>query len=120
MNSHNTLVVFGAAMLALAVFNAVMRAIPDKLFVRVESASPRLANLLRFARAAGVDAYKAARALWAIFTGRPWVEPPVVAQVEQKASEAAAKVDAATVTIGELREGINATHAELRAKDGAK
>ena len=49
-----------------------LRTIPAERWAAVERDWPRAANLARLLRAVGIDGVKAARAIAAVWTGKPW------------------------------------------------
>lgn len=75
--------VLAASCSVLLVINFFARRIPASAVLRLESSAPRIANALRFCRAAGPDLDKALRVLFALVTGRPWVVPVALAEPDR-------------------------------------
>ena len=71
-------------MLSLGAFVGVLRAVPAPTWMRLERDWPRVANVVRLGRALGPDVAKAAKVVFAIWTGRPWPAPPPPALDERK------------------------------------
>lgn len=92
--------VLAASCSVLLVINFFARRIPASAVLRLESSAPRIANALRFCRAAGPDIDKALRALFAFVTGRPWVVPAVL--IEDDKPEDPPKPPPATPSAGLL------------------
>lgn len=63
-------------MLSLGALVGVLRAVPAPVWQRIERDWPRLANLVRLGRAIAPDVVKAAKVVFAIWTGRPWPALP--------------------------------------------
>ena len=59
-------------MASLGLLATLCRAIPAAQWAQIEAQWPRVANAVRFLRAIAPDGAKAARAAWAIWTGKPW------------------------------------------------
>lgn len=72
-----------AIIAAVTTLLVLLRLVPAAWWSVLEKDWPRAANLARLLRAIFPDVVKAAKALWAIFTGRPWpfaiLEPIVTA-----------------------------------------
>lgn len=71
MLTHKVQIALTGSLVLLA-----LRAVPQAQWQRLETDWPRVANFARALRAALPDLFKLAKAVWAIWTGRPWDLPP--------------------------------------------
>lgn len=59
----------------MAAVNLLLRAVPADTWASLETGWPRVAHIARMMRAAGPDLVKTGKALWGIWTGKPWPLP---------------------------------------------
>ena len=71
----------------IALLLMLLRTVPASTWVQLEKDWPRIANLARVLRAVFPDIVKAARALYSVWTGKPWPIPTLTTQTPAQQTE---------------------------------